>query len=160
MPPHHTNQSSDPTVHRQLLADNLDRGNLVMRPCSECVSHGFTCLVGKESSKCNECVHSSTQKCNLILTETEWAKVKRECLHLRQEVHNATAQLLQLQKQQDLIKTHWDEMVWWKLQNIKELEADEAHESSEAVAMPSLDNFLLNVLSDQVEMLVGFDPFF
>ena len=71
MPSHHTNQSSDSTVYHQLLADNLDHDNLVMHSCSECVSCGFTCLMGKEFSKCNEYIHLSTQKYDLVLTETE-----------------------------------------------------------------------------------------
>ena len=52
----------------------------------------------------------------------------------------------------------WDEMVQREFQNIEELEANEAREASEAAVVPSLDKFLLNVLSDQVEVPVDFGP--
>ena len=62
-----------------------------------------------------------------------------------------------LQKQQDLIESHWEEMIQCEFQNIEELEANEAHKASEAAVVPFLNEFLLNVLSDQVEVPVDFD---
>ena len=55
------------------------------------------------------------------------------------------------------MESHWDEMVWCEFQNIEELEADEAHEASEVTVVPSLNEFLLNVSSDQVKVPVDFD---
>ena len=52
----------------------------------------------------------------------------------------------------------WDEMVWCEFQNIEELEANEAHEASEVTVVPSLNEFLLNVSSNQVKVPVDFDP--
>ena len=49
-------------------------------------------------------------------------------------------------------------MVQQEFQNIEELEADEARQASEAAIVPSLNNFLLNVLSDQVKVLMEFNP--
>ena len=66
-------------------------------------------------------------------------------------------QLLCLQKQQDLIKSCWEEMIWCEFQNIEKLETDEAHKTSEAAVVPFLKKFLLNVLSDQVKVPVDFD---
>ena len=55
------------------------------------------------------------------------------------------------------MKSCWDEMVQCEFQNIEELKADEAHEASEVTVVPSLNEFLLNVSSDQVEVPVDFD---
>ena len=49
-------------------------------------------------------------------------------------------------------------MVQQEFQNIEKLEADEAKQASEAAVVPSLNNFLLNVLSDQVKILIEFNP--
>ena len=48
-------------------------------------------------------------------------------------------------------------MIQHEFQNIKELETDEAHETSEAAVVPSLNEFLLNMSSNQVEVSVDFD---
>ena len=48
-------------------------------------------------------------------------------------------------------------MIWCEFQNIEELKVNEACEASEATIVPSLDEFLLNVLSDQVKVSVDFD---
>ena len=66
-------------------------------------------------------------------------------------------QLSRLQKQQDLIESYWEEMIQWEFQNIKELETDKAHEASKAAVVPSLNEFSLNMLSDQIEVPVDFD---
>ena len=49
-------------------------------------------------------------------------------------------------------------MVQQEFQNIEELKADEARQASETAIVPSLDDFLLNVSSDQVEVLMEFNP--
>ena len=48
-------------------------------------------------------------------------------------------------------------MIQCEFQNIKEVEANKAYEASEAAVVPSLNQFLLNMLSDQVEVPVDFD---
>ena len=48
-------------------------------------------------------------------------------------------------------------MIQQEFQNIEELRADEAHEASEAAAVSSLNEFLLNVSSIQVKISVDFD---
>ena len=49
-------------------------------------------------------------------------------------------------------------MIQCEFQNIKELEANEACETSETAVVPFLNEFLLNILSDQVKIPVNFDP--
>ena len=48
-------------------------------------------------------------------------------------------------------------MIQQKFQNIEELEADKVQKASETAIMSSLDDFLLNVLSDQIEVLMKFN---
>ena len=48
-------------------------------------------------------------------------------------------------------------MIQQKFQNIEELKVNEAYETSEAAVVPFLNKFLLNMLSDQVEVPVDFD---
>ena len=139
------------------LTTKLDCEDLIMHSCKKCVFCNLTCHVNKDFSKCNECTHVSSQKCDLILSETEWAKVQHKQLHLHQKVHKTTAQLIHLQKQSDLMKSYWEEMIWWKLQNIEELKADEAREAFKTAIMSSLDNFLLNVSSDQIKVSIEFN---
>ena len=83
--------------------------------------------------------------------------MKHDQVQLHAECQEALSQFVCLRKEHDLMKKCWEEMVQCEFQNIEELEADEAQESSEATTVPSLNNFLLNVSSDQVEMLMGFD---
>ena len=48
-------------------------------------------------------------------------------------------------------------MIQQKFQNIKELKANKAHETSEAAVVSSLNKFLLNVLSNQIKVSVNFN---
>ena len=48
-------------------------------------------------------------------------------------------------------------MICYKFQNIKELKADKVTRAFKASTMSSLDKFLLNVSSDQVEVPANFD---
>ena len=49
-------------------------------------------------------------------------------------------------------------MIQQKLQNIKELKTNKAKQASETTVMSSLNEFLLNILSDQVKILMKFNP--
>ena len=48
-------------------------------------------------------------------------------------------------------------MIQQKLQNIEELKIIKTTETSETVIMFSLNDFLLNMLSDQIKVLMKFD---
>ena len=130
------------------LTTKLDYRDSIMCSCKKCISHDLTCHVSKNSSKCNECTHASFWKCNLVLSETEWVKVQHKWLHLYQKICEMMTQLIYLQKQSDLIKSCWEEIIWWKLQNIEKLKITETKKTSEIAAVSSLNNFLLNMLSD------------
>ena len=139
------------------LTTKLDCEDLTMHSCKKCVFCDLTCCVGKNFSKCNECTCVSFWRCDLVLSKAEWVKVQHEWLHLHQKVCKMTAQLVHLQKQSDLMESCWEEMIQQELQNIEELEADEAREAFETAMMSSLNNFLLNVSSDQIEVSMKFD---
>ena len=49
-------------------------------------------------------------------------------------------------------------MIHHEFQNIEKLKTDKAVRASETSTVSSLNEFLLNVLSDQVEISVNFDP--
>ena len=49
-------------------------------------------------------------------------------------------------------------MIQHKFQNIKELKANKAHKVSETVDMSFLNEFLLNMLFNQIKVLMKFDP--
>ena len=49
-------------------------------------------------------------------------------------------------------------MVQQELQNIEELEVNKAREASKAATVPSLNNFFLNMSSDQIKVSLKFNP--
>ena len=51
-------------------------------------------------------------------------------------------------------------MIQCEFQNIEELKINEAHETSEAAVVPSLNEFLLNVSFNQIKVSVDFDLWF
>ena len=49
-------------------------------------------------------------------------------------------------------------MIQQKFQNIEKLKTDKAKETSDTVAVSSLNNFLLNILFNQIKVLMKFNP--
>ena len=132
--------------------------------CKECVLWSLSCCVGSESFKCSECMLHTSHKCNLMISEAEWAQVQCEqvCHWVKIQLAVNWAQeemtcLSRLQKQQDLIKSCWEEMIQCEFQNIEELKVSEAHEASEAAVVPFLNKFLLNMSFNQIKISVDFD---
>ena len=66
-----TSLSVNSLMHYYNLTTKLDCEDLIMHFCKKCVFHNLTCHVSKNSSKCNECTCVSSQKCDLVLSETE-----------------------------------------------------------------------------------------
>ena len=48
-------------------------------------------------------------------------------------------------------------MIWQKLQNIKELEINEVKQAFKTTIMSFLNNFLLNILFNQIKILMKFN---
>ena len=131
-----------------------------MCSCCEYVSHNLVCHVDKESDKCLECVCSTCYKCDLVILEAKWVRVNYEVTHLWTKLQEILLKVDCLCKQYNLIQSCKSDMIYYKFQNIEELKADEAARASEASTVLSLNEFLLNILSDQVEILVNFDSWF
>ena len=155
------------TVHHHRLMCNLALATKTMWSCKKCVSWSLLCCVSSESFKCSECMSHTSHKYNLIIFKAEWAQVQHECVWLQVKVQLAInwaqeemTHLSHLQKQQDLIESHWEKMIWQKFQNIKELKTDKAHEASETVVVPFLNEFLINMSSDQIKVSVNFNLWF
>ena len=51
-------------------------------------------------------------------------------------------------------------MIQQKFQNIEELKADKAQKASETAIMSSLNNFLLNMLFNQIKVLIEFNSIY
>ena len=115
MPSCCTSLSVNSLMHCCDLTTKLDCENLTMCSCKKCISHDLTCCVNKNFSKCNECTCTSSWKCDLILSEAEWAKVQCKQLCLCQKIYEIMAQLICLQKQLNLMKSCWEEMMQQKL---------------------------------------------
>ena len=88
------------------LAAKISSYSEIMCSCKECVTCSIACCVRSKSFKCAECLLHTFWKCNLVISETEWACVQRNCLCLCTEIQKTLAHLVCLKKQQNLIKTH------------------------------------------------------
>jgi hypothetical protein len=112
-----------------------------MRPCKRCISRGLECRTSLESSsdKCAECVRVS-HPCSLVVTPREFAAVDSQLEKVESDLQLAReakrrARLLEQEARDRIsrLKAHRQkllekkgEMVSRELQNIEELEADEA----------------------------------
>ena len=68
---HYTSLSVNSSVYCCSLTTKLDCENLIIHSCKEYISYDLTCYVSKNSNKCNKCTHTSSQKCDLIFSETK-----------------------------------------------------------------------------------------
>ena len=79
--------------------------------CKECVTCLVICCVESESFKCAECLLHTFWKYDLIISETEWVHVQRNYFCLCTKIQKTLTYLIHLQKQQNLIKTCWKEII-------------------------------------------------
>ena len=142
------------------LAAKISSYSEIMCSCKECMTHSVICCIEPESFKCAEYLSHTFWKCNLVISETEWAHIQRDYLCLYIKIQKTLTCLIHLQKQQNLIEICWEEMIWYEFQNIKKLEADEACEASKTAIISSLNKFLLNILFNQMKVLMNLNSFF
>ena len=109
------------TVHHHRLVCNLALVTETMQSCKKCVLWSLSCCVGPESFKCLKCVSHTSCKCDLVISEAEWAWVQHKHVRLQIEVQlvinwaqEEMTCLSHLQKQQDLIESHWEKMIQQK----------------------------------------------
>ena len=130
--------------HYDLAAKILSYSKIICS-CKEYVTYLVICCVESESFKCAKYLLHTFWKYNLVISKTKWACVQRNCLYLYIKIQKTLAYLVHLQKQQNLIKICWEEMIWHEFQNIEKLEADEAYKASKTAIISSLNEFLLNI---------------
>ena len=160
MPNQHIRKSTSFTVHHYKLVSSLTLLFKTMQLCKKCVSQSLSCCVRSESFKYSECAAHTFWKCDLVISEVKWVEIQHEHTHLYTELCEVIVCVSWLQQQSDLMKSCWDEMIWCEFQNIEELKINEAYEASKAAVVLSLNEFLLNMSSDQVEVPVNFDSWF
>ena len=76
----------------------------IMHSCKECITCSVICYVESESFKCVKCLLHTSQKYNLVISETEWTHVQRNYLCLCTKIQKTLAYFIHLQKQQNLIE--------------------------------------------------------
>ena len=69
----HIKKSVSSTVCCYKLVSNLTLATEIIWLCKKCVSQSLSCCVDSESSKCSECMLHTSHKCNLVVSEAEWA---------------------------------------------------------------------------------------
>ena len=123
-----------------------------MRLCNYCFNRFVKCHVDTDFDRCVECVHLG-RKCDLIVSKTEWEQVCKKRAHLRAELSETLTKAAHLQKQQELIESHWKNMMQRKFKNIEEFEKNERRWTTES----SISDLLLNVDFKQLEISSDFD---
>jgi len=108
-----------------------------MPQCSRCARRGFLCKVGKESSRCAECVRAST-KCDCRgPSDVEWRSLEQQedaleekmrttavrADELHQELREQYARMERLRKQKRSLKERGSEMLRRGIQSLDELDA-------------------------------------
>ncbi len=120
--------------------------------CNHCFNHFVKCHVDTDFDHCVECMHLD-RKCDLIISETEWEWVHKKWTCLHAELSETLTKAAHLQKQQELIKSHWKNMMQWEFKNIEELKKNEHHWTTESF----INDLLLNVDFKQLEISSDFD---
>jgi len=108
-----------------------------MPQCSRCSHRGFLCKVGKESSRCAECVRSLA-KCDCRDPfDVEWRSLEQQedaleermrltivrANELHQELREQYARMKRLRKQKKSLKERGSEMLRRGIQSLDELDA-------------------------------------
>ena len=123
-----------------------------MHLCNHCFNHFMKCRVDTDFDRCVECMHLD-RKCNLIVSETEWKRVRKKWARLRVELSETLTKAAHLQKQQELIESCWENMMQQKFKSIEELEKNERCWTTES----SINDLLLNVDFEQLKISSDFN---
>jgi len=144
--------SSSVAKRRRLLKKLRSNNSSVMRLCNHCFNRFVKCCVDTDFDRCVECVRLD-RKCDLIVSETKWERIRKKRAHLRAELSETLTKAARLQKQQELIESRWENMMRRKFKNIEELEKNERRQTTES----SINDLLLNVDFEQLEIPSDFD---
>ena len=153
MPPqrHHFPSSSD---RRRVLVNSLQPSNAAMRVCKNCEKAGRPekCKIGGSSDRCVECARCG-YSCDLApFSPAKWSRLRRQREQKLQESREVLARFTRLQREVEVLEKKEREMVEGEMENIQELERDEA-----ALSDLNSNDLLFDVSSEQIEFPEGFD---
>ena len=139
--------SSSQRRHR--FADRLlAKGTLATHPCSSCNSFNVSCTTSNLSDRCEQCSRYN-RSCELAAPDTELDRLEKkdqeldeEILQLNKQAFEASAKVLRLKKQKQLIRQRMRALVDREARNIAELEIDELMaEVADSLESPDLTGF-------------------
>jgi len=146
-------KSSSFIAKRHCLLKKLrDNDSLVMRSCNHCFHHFMKCRVETDFNHYVECMHLD-RKCNLIISKTEWEWIHKKWTHLCAELSETLTKAAHLQKQQELIKFYWKNIMQWKFKNIEELKKNKCHQMIKSF----INDLLLNIDFKQLKISSDFN---
>ena len=120
------------TIRKKELASTIEIFGIKTRnPCSQCQTANSECKVDLRSGKCAGCVNYG-RKCDLIITHTEWEKMRMERQKLQREMEVCEAMLQDLHARRSCLYQQWvdleekaSEAISREMKNIDELERQE-----------------------------------
>ena len=70
------------TLRRRNLIKVVKRINIEMRPCTEYIKVGETCVASRESDSCARCLENTRRSCDLVISQKNWNKLDTERIRL------------------------------------------------------------------------------
>ena len=133
------------------LLSNFSVLSEAMRPCKRCISRNLTCLLGKSSEKCIECV-SSGKSCDLIIPPSKLRCIYKERIRVRNKVRKVKAKLHRIEtrlrnlenKEEGLVNSEWSA--------IQSLEDNKARKTEEKSKEPEDSDFPFDVLAENFQL--------
>lgn len=152
----HANRVFKPSssiLKRRRLSEKLrNDDSSVIRFCKYCSDRSMKCCVENEFDRCVTCVRLD-RKCDLTISEIEWKRVRKERAHFQSELSKTLIKAARLQRQQELIKSRWENMIRREFKDTEELEKNERQKATES----STNDSLLNIDFEQLKVSSDFD---
>ena len=120
------------TTRKRELASTIETFGVKSRnPCTQCQTANTECKVDLRSGKCAGCVKYG-RKCDHIVTQTEWEKMRLERQKLRQEMELCETMLQELHTRRSCLYQQWvnleekaSEAISREMRNIDEVDRQE-----------------------------------
>ena len=110
-----------------------------MRRCSNCVRRNSDCLVGPNSDSCTACTGSGLNY-ELAFSEAKLRRIQKKRREKLSSMADAAAKIARLKTEIDRLEQQEEELVRRELQNIEELERDEAAHAGNVEPLFNLDS--------------------
>ena len=131
MPRHAANPPSKSTLRQRRVLESAC-SDKIMHRCSNCVRRSKACKIGSHSDSCTECAGMGLS-CELAFSEAKLRCIRKKRREKLEAARLAASQIQELVARQSRLYTEADnlekqeeELVRRELQNIEELEAEEA----------------------------------